>query len=88
MTKTFLGTGWHFPPTFQKNKGAVTVSNKEDVRQSLWILLTTKLDERVMRLDYGTDLQRLLFEPFTVNLQTYITDRIKQAVLFHEGGTQ
>lgn len=82
--KTFLGTGWAFPPTFKKNNGALTVSNEQDIQQSLWILLTTQLDERVMRLNFGTDLNRLQFEPLTVNLQTYIKDRIRQAVLLHE----
>lgn len=84
MNNSFLGTGWAFPPTFKKNNGALTAANAEDVRQSLWILLTTQLDERVMRLDFGTDLNRLQFEPLTVNLQTYIKDRIRQAVLLHE----
>jgi len=60
---SFLGTGWSFPPTFTKG-GAdlIIVSGPEDIHQSLQILLSTQLGERVMREDFGCDLNVLLFE--------------------------
>lgn len=83
--KKILGTGWSFPPTFtDQADGVVMTSNLEDIEASLHILLSTRLDERVMRLDYGCNLDRLLFEPLTTNLITQIKDMIYYAILRYE----
>ncbi len=83
--RSFLGTGWSFPPEFSKERMAVTmVSDEEDIRQSLEILLTTRLGERVMRPDYGGDLTDMVFEPLNVTTQTYIRTLVENAVLYHE----
>ncbi len=83
--RSFLGTGWSFPPEFTKERKAVTmVSDEEDIRQSLEILLTTRLGERVMRPDYGGDLTDMVFEPLNVTTQTYIRTLVENAVLYHE----
>lgn len=60
------------------------VSNEDDIRQSLHILLSTSLGERVMRPKFGCNLRRLLFEPLDVTLQTYIRDVVEIAILYHE----
>lgn len=83
--ETFLGTGWGFPPTFNHtDKTVITVSGEEDVKQSLHILLTTELNERVMRSDYGCNLSPLLFENITVTLLTKIKEVIKKSILKYE----
>lgn len=83
--RSFLGTGWSFPPVFVKAHQAVTmVSDEEDIRQSLEILLTTRLGERVMRPDYGGDLTDMVFEPLNITTQTYIRKLVENAVLYHE----
>jgi phage baseplate assembly protein W len=43
--------------------GIEMVAEQAAVRQSILLLLTTAPGERVMRLDYGCDLQRLVFSP-------------------------
>ena len=61
--KSFLGTGWGFPPNFRKDSGDITmVSDEEDIRQSLMIYFNTKTNERIMRPDYGCVLHDLQFE--------------------------
>lgn len=83
--KSFLGTGWGFPPTFNTHLGTVeTVSDEEDIFQSLHILLSTQLKERVMRSDYGCDLSALLYENITVTLLTRIKGIIETAILHYE----
>lgn len=82
---TFLGRGWAFPVTFVPQAGQVTlVENEEDIRQSLIILLNTTIGERVLRPDYGANMEDLLFEALNVTTATMITNRIKRAILFHE----
>lgn len=83
--KSFLGTGWGFPPTFNNQKGRVeTVSDEEDIYQSLHILLSTQLKERVMRSDYGCDLSVMLYENITITLLTKIKGIIQNAILNYE----
>lgn len=81
----FLGTGWSFPPEFFEG-GAVlqTVSGEEDIKQSLQILLTTSLKERLMQADYGCDLKRFLFESINQGLINDIRNMISDSILNHE----
>lgn len=81
----FLGTGWGFPPAFEKSTQTVTmVSGEEDINSSLEILLSTGLGERIMQPGYGCNLKQLLFEPLDTGLKAYIKDLIKTAILYHE----
>jgi uncharacterized protein len=83
--KSFLGTGWSFPPTFNALANTVeTVSDEKDIDQSLHILLSTQLKERVMRSDYGCDLTALLYENITITLLTKIKGIITNAILLYE----
>lgn len=82
---TFLGRGWAFPVAFLRDANQVSlVENEEDIRQSLIILLNTTIGERVLRPDYGANMEDLLFEALNVTTATMITNRIKRAILFHE----
>jgi phage baseplate assembly protein W len=81
----FLGTGWAFPPEFDKDTGLPEmVSAIEDIEQSLGILLSTSLGERVMLPDYGCDLHNYLFESLNSSVIGYIKNRVKNAILFYE----
>jgi len=81
----FLGTGWSFPPEFDRETGfPEMVSAVEDIEQSLNILLSTSLGERVMLPDYGCDLNDYLFESLNSSVIGYIKNRVKNAILFYE----
>jgi uncharacterized protein len=82
-----LGRGWAFPPTFSgrnNNSGVVMVEGKEDIDQSLEILLNTSLGERVMAPDYGCNLKDYQFEPMNTSLVGRLRDLIANAILYHE----
>jgi phage baseplate assembly protein W len=82
---SFLGTGWSFPPTFTEGGAdVVTVSDAEDIHQSLQILFATTPGERVMQDDYGCDLGRYLFEEIDRSLINSLTALVSDAILFHE----
>lgn len=83
--KSFLGRGWAFPVSFSLDSQQVRLAeNEEDIQQSLIILLNTTLGERVMRPDYGANMEDLLFEALNVTTANMIANRIKQAILYHE----
>ena len=82
---SFLGTGWTFPPAFDKDSASVEmVSDVEDIRQSLQILLSTSLGERVMLPDYGCNLRDFQFEPVNNTFLGFIEDLVRRAILFFE----
>lgn len=81
----FLGTGWSFPPRFSKiRKGVEMVSGEEDIKESLRILLSTRLGERFLQPKYGCNLDELLFEPLNTTVKTYIRGLVRQAILIYE----
>jgi phage baseplate assembly protein W len=83
--KSFLGTGWAFPPAFDNTTGTVAlVSDEEDINESLNILLSTSLGERVMQARYGCNLTDYLFEPLSSSMIGFIKDRVANAILIYE----
>lgn len=81
----FLGTGWSFPPEFNKTEGKlIMTTDVEDINNSLIILLSTRPGERVMFPDYGCDLQEMIFKPLNLTLITQMKGIIERAILYHE----
>ncbi len=81
----FFGRGWAFPPTFTRgSRGALMVSGLEDIEQSLRILLSTGLGERLLNPTYGCDLRRFLFEPMDTQNIARIRDAVETSILYHE----
>lgn len=82
---SYLGRGWSFPPQFNIESRTVHMAADEtDIEQSLHILLSTRLRERLMQPEYGCSLETMLFEPVTVSLKTLIKDRVFTAIYYHE----
>lgn len=83
--QSFLGTGWGFPPEFNRDAGEVRmVRGAEDIDESLRILMATVPRERVMQPAYGCGLKQLVFESINESTLTLIRDAIQRAVLFFE----
>jgi phage baseplate assembly protein W len=82
---SFLGTGWGFPPEFSMQSRAVRmVSDDDDIRESLRILLSTNPGERVMWPAFGCGLRARVFDPLSEGMLTEIRDLVERAVLFFE----
>ncbi|MFY8013123.1 MAG: GPW/gp25 family protein [Saprospiraceae bacterium] len=83
--KSFLGTGWSFPPTFHlEKKGLHMVSDEEDIKQSIEIFLGTKLGERIMRPEYGNPLYQHVFEISSQNNIDWILKDISLSLRINE----
>jgi uncharacterized protein len=83
MDKSFMGRGWKFPPTFEKGN-ALTVETEEDIRESLYILLRTRLRERIMQSSYGCNLDMLLFESITTTFLSFVKDHVSSSIRLYE----
>ncbi len=84
-TLDFVGTGWSFPPTFNRqNQTVEMVSGIQDINESLHILLSTTIGERVMQPLYGCNLRQFLFEPTNTSIEAHIKKIVQDAILYFE----
>ena len=82
VNKDFLGTGWSFPPTFSRlNYTVDMVRDDDDIHESLWILFSTRLGERIMVPQYGSGLWRTVFRTMTTTLMSQMKAMVQQAIL-------
>lgn len=78
----FLGTGWTFPPTFDRLSNAVVMSSDvENIRQCLSVLLQTSIGERLMLPTYGSSLADKVFRALTSTTANQIRALVEQAIL-------
>lgn len=83
--KSFLGSGWSFPPRFaQKAEGLELSHDEQDVAESIFILLSTQPGERVMNPAYGCDLHSYVFQNINNSTKAKMKDIISTAILYHE----
>ncbi|MGB3464158.1 MAG: GPW/gp25 family protein [Cyclobacteriaceae bacterium] len=83
--KSFLGTGWKFPPQFSKSAGSVIMTSEEqNIIDNLDVLFKTKVGERIMNFDYGSKLNQLVFDKIGAKMEGDIEETITNAILFYE----
>ena len=78
---SFLGKGWRFPILPDASGSLGYVEGDANVEQSVQILLMTRLGERVMRADFGTDAPRLVFSPGSTQYLRLLETTISEAVV-------
>lgn len=80
-SKKFLGRGFAFPPRIDPATGKfVMAEDEEDIRQSVYIILMTRMRERAMLPDFGSNLQNYIFglpdSDFEIRLNREIQDAL------------
>jgi len=81
MNSGFLGTGWRFPILPDASGCLGYVEGDANVEQSLHILLMTRLGERMMRPDFGTEAPRLVFAPGSPQYLRLLEKTVQDAVI-------
>lgn len=80
-----IGTGWAFPPHFDPDSNTTAMAaGVEDINQSLYILFTTELGERVMQPNYGSALKSMLFESINEHFKTYMRMVLVRSITLYE----
>ncbi|MDR6570907.1 MULTISPECIES: GPW/gp25 family protein [Chitinophaga] len=83
--KSFLGTGWSFPPSFDKpNASVLMVSDVADIEESIRIILSTIPGERTMLPDFGCNIRKLVFEVADSRFSGELNHLIYHALLEYE----
>ena len=79
--KAFLGKGWAFPPAFDRNSGKVSMAQyEEDIDQSLRILFSTSVRERVLQPEFGCNPEDYVFTALNVTFLSYLEDLIRKNI--------
>jgi len=78
----FLGTGIAFPFRINQYSEIENSSYEKSIEESIEIILSTKLGERLMRPDFGCRVHELLFAPNSIETHNlaifYVTESLKK----------
>ena len=80
----FLGTGWSFPPRPDGRGGMALVADAEKIEQSMRIVLSTPIGQRVMRPTFGSRLHELVFAPLNPETLGLAELYVEEALTFWE----
>lgn len=81
----FIGSGWSFPPAFDKNAASVSMSSGiRDIEESLRIIFSTALGERIMNPLFGCALDSSVFEVMNASRIAWLENLIRTAIIYHE----
>lgn len=84
-SKDFLGRGFAFPPRIDSATGQfVMAESEEDIRQSIYIILMTRMKERAMLPDFGCNLHEYIFEVPDSEFEVEIGNEIVEALTKYE----
>ena len=83
--RAFLGRGWSFPVRLHDKEGTIRLAEyDQDIRESIWIILSTSKGERVMRPDFGCGIHDLVFEVINTTTLAEIEEDVREALAAFE----
>lgn len=82
--KAFRGCGLAFPLAVTPQGRLATVSGQNKVEQSIWLILSTAKQERLMHPDYGCGIHDLVFSPSAPQSVGQIVDQLRRALVAQE----
>lgn len=78
--REFLGTGWRFPIRPDATGSLTWSYGEQKVAESLWLVLSTALRERVMRPRFGCGVHDLLFAGDTNATRAAAAHSVREAL--------
>ena len=84
MAREFLGRGWKFPVGVDP-KGRIDISEYEqDIREAIWLILSTAKGERVMRPDFGCGIHDFVFASVNTSNIGLMESSVREALTIWE----
>jgi phage baseplate assembly protein W len=83
-TPDFLGTGLRFPLQVTPQGRIALSSADRRVEESIYLILGTKVGERVMMPDFGCAIHDLVFAPNNASTRTRAIDAVRRALVLFE----
>jgi uncharacterized protein len=82
--RAFRGAGLAFPLCVDASGKLATATAEAKVEQSIWLILSTAKQERLMRPAYGCGFHDLVFAPSAPQSIGQITDQLRAALVAQE----
>lgn len=79
--KEFLGRGWKFPVQVTATGKLATSESEQDIREAIWIILSTSKGERVMQPNFGCGIHDLVFANLSVATMGLIQSSVQEALI-------
>lgn len=74
-------SGWSFPIRIDENTGKIkTTTYERDIKESIYIILTTNIGERLGNPQFGSKVFEYMFEPINDSLISDIEIDVKKAI--------
>ncbi len=81
MSKEFLGKGWRFPVAVDAATGKVLMSaHEDDIKEAIWIILSTARGERVMQPDFGCGIHDFVFAAMNMTTLSMVESSVREAL--------
>lgn len=80
-----MTAGWGYPFTILSGNGRVRISEeRENIRESVRIILSTEPGERILHPDFGTKLHQFIFEVIDAQTEEMIRREIRHSLRLWE----
>lgn len=81
-SKDFLGVGFQFPIQVEENTGRMKiVSYEEDIKEAIWIILSTRKGERIYQPYFGCGIHNYAFETLDYTTVSAMKREIEKALV-------
>lgn len=84
MAKEFLGRGWKFSVNVGTDGQMAMSEYEQDIREAIWIILSTSKGERAMRRDFGCGIHDFIFASINTSTLTLIKSSVREALTLWE----
>jgi uncharacterized protein len=83
-TVDLVGTGWSFPVKVNARGGLSWTTGVRRIEDSIWIIVSTSLGERIMRPNFGAGAHDFVFQPNSALMRTNLAAAIRDALVHWE----
>jgi len=80
MSRDLVGRGWAFPPQIGPQGGLILTSERNELDQSIRIILMTAIGQRVMRPAFGCRIHELVFAPSNAHTASQARRYVEEAL--------
>jgi hypothetical protein len=80
MANPIIGRGWSFPPILDERGTVALTGDDEEIEQSIFLILSTALGQRVMRPEFGCRIHELVFAPNNATTAGLATRYVREAL--------
>jgi phage baseplate assembly protein W len=84
VQRDYLGRGWKFPIQVTSAGRIATAGFEQRVEESIYLIVSTALGERVMLPDFGCAIHELVLAPGSPGVASLVAQQVRRALTAYE----